>query len=484
MSISDPAKVGIATILSVAALAGGLGWLTNFSPRAKGYDFEVMYEDVAGLMTGAHVFLMGVKVGKVVAVAPQDRMVAVKVHIFEDATQVIKRSRFKIMSQGIIGEKNVEIFPPRKVPVASSTPTPQGMTTANPNMNTANPHMAAGEQIPSYVVAGASVRGDDPARLELVMDELTATFDEFKKSSDPKKFQDLFNKTAQNLYDTTETIKHIGRQAEGIMGGLESTPGDIKAILTGINRLAINADHLVTSARPGEIQAVIRDLRLLSGGLLVTYRNLFGTEASQASDHTIGTVRSLISQIDRLATTLNKTAGDPVLQTDVKDTIRNIRDLTARVTEATALTQPKTLAGFSVHPRLQGVAASTPGGAGLAGNLGLRVNLADNYLHAGIEQVGEGNYVNLAFGDEEVWHATGYHFGLVRSKIGVGIDYGLNQNVNLLGQFYDPFNPTFRVGATYFPFPGSQYGLLAQWARTIPRNENFIWLGVEWRPAN
>jgi hypothetical protein len=53
-----------------------------------------------------------------------------------------------------------------------------------------------------------------------------------------------------------------------------------------------------------------------------------------------------------------------------------------------------------------------------------------------------------------------------------------------MGQLYDPFRPTFRLGTTFFPLAGNQYGILAQWARTIQTNENYLWLGVEWRPLN
>jgi phospholipid/cholesterol/gamma-HCH transport system substrate-binding protein len=479
MAFSPAAKVGLATIASVAVIGAGLSWLMSLSFVRSGYDFDVQYKDVSGLMPGAGVMLMGVRVGKVLAVIPEEQMVRVHVHVFDPKIKIMKNGRFKIMSPGIVGEKNLEIFPPkeRATPAAGPLGT-EGDVTGSPKPEpTATP-------APEWIANGDKVRGDDPARMELVMDELTDTFNEFKKTTDPKKFQDLFAKTAENLMETTETVKRLGSKAEGIMGGFNRTPQTFNQMLTSIDRAARSADRLMGSANPRDLAVTAANMRELSRGLVTSYKNFFGNEQQQANDTTLQTVRSLATQLNKLATTLNTTAGDPVVQNDIKDTIKNIRSLTQSLSGATALTnQPnKVLQGLAFSPRLQGVAANTPSGTGLAGNLGMRVNFGSNYVQGGLEQIGEGNYLDLAFGSPDGWKGLGYEFGLIRSKIGVGVDYGLTDGIRLSGELYDPFRPTVRLGATYFPLAGSQYGLLAQWAREIQSSDNYIWLGVEWRP--
>jgi phospholipid/cholesterol/gamma-HCH transport system substrate-binding protein len=479
MAFTPAAKVGLATVASVAVIAAGLGWLMSLSLGSSGYDFDVHYKDVSGLMPGAGVMLMGVRVGKVLTVVPEDQMVRVHVHIFDPKIKIMKNGRFKIMSPGIVGEKNLEIFPPKE----KATPTAGGIGTEGDTPGAPTP-LPTSTPAPTFLVNGDNVRGDDPARMELVMDELTDTFNEFKKTTDPKKFQDLFAKTAENLMETTETVKRLGTKAEGILGGFGGTPQNLNQMLTSIDRAARKADAVMTSANPRDIRATVANLNALSAGLMTSYKNFFGNEQQQANDTTLQTVRSLASQLNKLATTLNTTAGDPVVQNDVKDTIKNIRSLTQSLSGATAITnQPnKVLQGLAFSPRLQGVAANTPSGTGLAGNLGMRVNFGTNYVQGGLEQIGEGNYLDLAFGSPDGWKGLGYEFGLIRSKIGVGVDYGLTDGIRLSGELYDPFRPTVRIGATYFPLAGSQYGLLAQWAREIQSSDNYIWLGVEWRP--
>ena len=169
MSLSPAAKVGAATLASVAALAVGLSWLTNFQLRPSGYDFEVAFADVAGLLKGANVYYMGVKVGRITTLEPHENLVDVKIHVAESDTKLPANGRYKIMSLGIIGEKAVEIFPPK-------------LPHAKPN----NPHPTPVPLV--WLQNGDKVRGDDPARMELVMDELTDTFAEFRKNTDLAKF--------------------------------------------------------------------------------------------------------------------------------------------------------------------------------------------------------------------------------------------------------------------------------------------------------
>ncbi|HEY9720762.1 MAG TPA: MlaD family protein [Oscillatoriaceae cyanobacterium] len=439
MALSPASKVAMVTVGGVVVLVAGLAWLTNFSFLHRGYEIEVVYTDVAGLMKGADVMLMGVRVGKVAEISPMERKVIVTAHITDQGTHLLRGSRFWIMSQGLVGEKSLEIFPPTD---ASTTAT---------------------------IAPGATVYGENPKRLEFVMADLTKTFEDFRKSTDPAKLNRIFTQTAQNLLDTTTTIRQLGHQAGGS--------------LDRINTLLDDADRLVGSAKPEEVAATVRDLHELSAGLLDTYQQMFGTAKSRhANAETLKRLGSLARQLDELATTLNQTAGSPDVQHDIRQVLHNIRALTGGVSQATQIAQPATFNGIKLSPRLDAVAAHTPTGTGLAGNLGLHLNLGSNYGELGLEQIGEGNYLNLGFGSDRAWGPLGYEFGLIRSKIGVGIDYDLTRDLQLTGQLYDPFQPTFRLGTSYFPLAGGQYGLMAQWARPFATNDNYFWLGVEWRP--
>jgi phospholipid/cholesterol/gamma-HCH transport system substrate-binding protein len=463
--LSPAAKVGAATLISVFAIGAGLSWLTHFSLTPKGYSFQVRFADVAGLLPGATVRYMGLRVGRIEALTPRGPLIEVSVHVDDAALQLPANGRYKIMSLGIIGEKALEIFAP-KAPVARTgqpAPSPVPIVWLKPD---------------------DAVRGEDPSRLELVLDEVTDTFQEFRKAADPKKFEKLFAETAQNLAHTTRTVDQLGTKASSLLDGLATTPKGLNDLIGSLSRLSAGSEKLVAATSPEEVAAAVRDVRQVTRNVSRSLDVLFGPGQQAANKRSVSDVRHLISRLDQLVTTMNNTAGDPNVQQDIRDTVRNIRDLTRGLTGATALTEQRNLQGFSLEPTVQGIAMYPAAGTGLAANLGVKLKLQTNTITAGVEQVGEGPFFNLTLGDTHVWGPAGYHFGLIRSKIGVGIDYALPNRIQLMGQIYDPNRPTIRLGATYFPFSQQQYGLLAQFARTLPSGENLVWGGLEWRPAS
>ncbi|MEB3221662.1 MAG: MlaD family protein [Candidatus Sericytochromatia bacterium] len=463
--LSPAAKVGAATLFSVFALGAGLSWLTHVSLTPKGYSFQVRFADVAGLLPGATVRYMGLRVGRIETLTPRGPLIEVSVHVDDATLQLPANGRYKIMSLGIIGEKALEIFPPKAPLARTGQPTPSPVPIV-------------------WLKPDDAVRGEDPSRLELVLDEVTDTFQEFRKAADPKKFEKLFAETAQNLAHTTKTVDQLGTKASSLLDGLSSTPKGLNDLIASLSRLSAGSERLVAATSPKEVAAAVRDVRQVTRNVSRTLDALFGPGQQAANKRSVSDVRHLISRLDQLVTTMNNTAGDPNVQQDIRDTVRNIRDLTRGLTGAAAITEPRNLQGFSLEPTVQGIAMYPAAGTGLAANLGVKLKLQTNTITAGVEQVGEGPFFNLTLGDTHVWGPAGYHFGLIRSKIGVGIDYALPNRIQLMGQIYDPNRPTIRLGATYFPFSQQQYGLLAQFARTLPSGENLVWGGLEWRPAS
>lgn len=461
---SPAAKVGAATLLSLAAIGAGLSWLTNFSLTPRGYSFYVRFADVAGLLPGATVRYMGLRVGRVESLEPRGALIEVKVHVDDADLQLPANGRYKIMSLGIIGEKALEVFPPKPPIQRAGRPAPTPVPIA-------------------WLKAEGAVRGEDPSRLELVMDEVTDTFKEFRKAADPQKFEKLFAETAENLAHTTRTVDELGTKASHLLDGLQGTPAGINSLITTLSRLATSSERLVAATSPAEIQAAVADVRRLTRMATQSLEAVVGPAQSAANRRSVQDVRHMISRLDQLVTTMNATAGDPTVQQDLKDTVRNIRDLTRGLTGATAITEAKNLQGFSLEPQVQAIAMYPAAGTGLAANLGVKLRLQSNTITAGVEQVGEGPFFNLQLGDTNVWGPAGYHFGLIRSKIGVGLDYSLSRQLSMIGQIYDPNRPTIRLGATYFPFQQEQYALMGQWARTLQSGDNLFWGGLEWRPV-
>jgi phospholipid/cholesterol/gamma-HCH transport system substrate-binding protein len=113
-------KVGLLTILSCVVLITTVIWLRGRT-LAGGQNFEIDFRDVDGLRQGAPVQFMGIRVGFVDTVTPiqidhkvyKAYRVKVKFTVTETDIHIPKGSFISLEQSGIIGEKFIEITPPR-----------------------------------------------------------------------------------------------------------------------------------------------------------------------------------------------------------------------------------------------------------------------------------------------------------------------------------------------------------------------------------
>lgn len=111
------AKVGLLTVISLAVLITTVIWLRGRT-LGGGQTFEIYFRDVDGLRQGAPVQFMGIRVGFVDDVMPivtQSKAYRVRVRftVTEPNVALPKGAHVSLQQSGIIGEKFVEIMPPR-----------------------------------------------------------------------------------------------------------------------------------------------------------------------------------------------------------------------------------------------------------------------------------------------------------------------------------------------------------------------------------
>jgi len=110
-------KVGLLTTISLAVLVTAVIWLRGRA-LGGGQPFEVYFKDVDSLREGSSVQFMGIRVGFVDSVDPvmingKQYRVRVRFSISEARVDIPKGSRISLEQSGLIGEKFVEITPPR-----------------------------------------------------------------------------------------------------------------------------------------------------------------------------------------------------------------------------------------------------------------------------------------------------------------------------------------------------------------------------------
>ena len=106
-------KVGALTLGGAVILAGMISFLGAFKLFDGGYDLNVAYPSVNGLQVGSAVRYAGVPIGSVKAARVEPDQVVLTVHV-NKGVQIPQEADFSIGSDGVMGEKFVDIRPPKK----------------------------------------------------------------------------------------------------------------------------------------------------------------------------------------------------------------------------------------------------------------------------------------------------------------------------------------------------------------------------------
>ncbi|HBO68715.1 MAG TPA: hypothetical protein DD658_00565 [Deltaproteobacteria bacterium] len=227
--MSKEAKVGIFVLLGLVVLTyftfrvskwGGIG--------EQGYKLTVDFETAAGLEPKANVKMAGVPVGKLEEILLVENRARLVLRV-QDGVRIPVDSIASIQTQGLLGEKYVEILPGRN----AEQFLPEGGRVAN--------------TIP-------------PANLDEIIRKVSLISEDLKK----------FTETLSMTFGTEE-----GRKAmSDILRNVQETTEVLRAVVTAneerLNRILVNVDVLsadlkeISSANKEDLRATISNLRAFS----------------------------------------------------------------------------------------------------------------------------------------------------------------------------------------------------------------------------
>ncbi len=439
-AFSPAAKVGLVSLLGLALSVAALGWLTQFRLQSKGYQLHVVYSDVNGLLPGASVLLMGVRIGKVVKVLPGNRTVDVSIELPDPSLRLLRGSKFKILTKGIVGEKNLEIFPP-----------------------------PAGTE--ALLAPGESVRGDDPPRLEFALEKANETIASFQKMS-----------KSSGLTNLTKRLNRMMGRFEGTFDEVNLLALHLDELVRQTTGVVGKTSQLAGSISPEDVRQLTGDLKALSKGFRRTYEDVIG--APENVDNTrqiLSNVRNLSDRLENMASGLEKFVENPQTKKDLDDVVQSSRSVISLVGR-----NRNEHDEIPLSPNLAIAAVNEKNANLLVSNFGLQLNFPTSFFRAGLEELGEANLWNFIWGRPKLFgDRTGYHLGMIRSKIGGGIDFAPDRTLSLTGQIFDPLKPELRLGLTYFPEGlERKYGIFGQWQRALMSGDARMVFGVQWRPLD
>ena len=447
MGVSPAAKVGFITVVSAALLGATAVWLTRYQVRKTGYEIALTYSDVNGLAPGATVMLMGVRVGRVLTVDPGDDLVKVRCLIEEDKTRLYKGSFFKIYSKGLIGDKALEIFPPL---TAERTPIP----------------------------AGATIRGDDPVRMDTTFEAADAAVKSIKSYAESDEAKQTFK---EGLGAVKLTFNKIDKRA-----------GHLDDLVLEANSMVTHGRNLAGTVREDDIRTMVGDLKVLTGGLRQSYQALLGSpDQKNAAQDAIDNLAELSGRLSHVAGQIEAFTSDPKLKADLQDIVKQ----TQQVLMSVRGPEGKSVPGISPRMELTGLNRKE-GKNGeentISGSLGLRIGVGESAILVGVEEIGLDSRFTATWGMPNFFSPNlGFHVGMIRTGLGAGIDWAPLSGVELGAEaFIDRDTPKARLSATVFPdFLARRFGLNIEFIQSQAGMGTDAYYtstraGIQWRPMD
>jgi len=394
MNLSTEAKVGAITIIGFALLAYMIIRLGDFSFGERGYPLNVMFSQVNGLKEGNVVRFAGVEVGQVDEVKPVTAGVEVRIRI-NPGVKIPVGSTFAIGTDGLLGEKFVNITPP--------------------------------QTLSSYLEPNAIVRGEDSQNLDQLVNTANKTLLEVQKMV--HSLNDVIGDE-----NVKEALKETALNARDITARLDE-------FSTVLARMAVNNEQ--------DVNGMVRNLRDMSNDLrdvagrvdkMVAAVDNNGQTASDLRE-AIGNLKSTSVRVEKIAASLEGVATDPDTAQNIKVTLKNAREVSEKANKM--LTKINSISVNGDFETLYNTHDSR-----YRSDADLRINTSErDFVILGATDIGGKNAADFQFGSGDARLAG--RAGVIEGKAGVGADTQLNKQLRLSLDVYDPNDVRVKLRAAY-----------------------------------
>ncbi|VBB09252.1 mce/mlad [Lucifera butyrica] len=394
MKMSTEARVGAVTLTGLLLLAYMVIHLGGFSLGEKGYPVYAAFKQVNGLKPGNLVRYAGVEVGRVqdVMVSPQGVDVKMLIH---PNTKLPTDAKFTINTEGLMGEKFIDIIPP---PVVSGVLAPN-----------------------------ARVRGEDPQGLDQMIakaDEVLAKLDILMGS-----FNDIF-------------------ADEQVKASLKDSAVNAKRITDNLNQLSAVLARMARN-NEADVNSMVHNLQAMSGSMrqvaarvdkmLATVDN--NGQTAEDLREAIHNLKTTSVRVETMASSLEGVVTDPETAQNIKATLRNAREVSEKANKM--LNKVGNVSARTDFEMLYGT-----GNNKYRSNADVRIQTSpQDFAVVGVSDLGETNKFNFQVGKgDDKWDQRA---GIIDGKAGVGVDTKLNDRLQLSLDVYDPNDVRVKLRTKY-----------------------------------
>ena len=446
-------KVGVITVLAILLLAAYTFYIRGYRAAAQTYHVCVVFDDARGLQRGDPVRMVGVKIGEVTSVEISPELKAQVDLAIDKRYALYENYKFQIATSGLIQERFVEVIPAERDPLA--------------------------------------VRLSDKACVEGVLQPTLSDL------------VSVGGEVLENLNRTSRALNVVLTDQEILTGMREALQGFSQAARAA-SELATTTSNLAQASQP-ELLATLREVRKSSEDLRAItgeFRTrLAGGTALDDLDETARHAREAAENAQRLSAALADLAEDPQIQTQVRETVSAVHDaaqsakqvgedlevLSGELRDAapavakvageaeqiagTAESLRQRLQPPDIEARFDVVYSGKADRWFSTGNLDLS-NRPDRFFRLGLDDIGEENEFNAQVGDRQ--GRTTIRYGLVRSRLGIGVDLDLPRRATLSLDVFDPNNVRADVLADIPVVPDRSDWSILLGARDIGEEDLFV----------
>ena len=389
-------KVGALTLVGAVLLAAMISFLGAFKLFDSGYDLHVAYPSVNGLQIGSPVRYAGIPVGTVKTAKVEPDQVLITMHVNKDV-QIPQEAEFSIGSDGVMGEKYVDIRPPKKY---------SGVYLKPGSSLTGQP----GGDINDFMANSGKVL----EKLEGIADALNNVFGDKEVQ---KSMRDGFinaRDISNNLNTFTKVMAEAAKENKAEMRNMIK---QFNQMSVRMNKTMAHVESLMKSVDANGQTG--RNVAVMAKNLAVTSKNL-----------------------ETITNTLAGVAKDPQTKEDLKATIHNARGVTERANKILGM-------GDGMKVKSHADVFHNVGGSDWRSNFGIRFDKPKKgtFGYLGASSIGNDTKLDLYLGKS--FHGLGVSAGAMQGKFGVGLGYDFSNRFRIYSQLYDFDDSKLRFGGEY-----------------------------------
>ncbi len=279
-------KVGITVVLGILIFVWVFGWAKNLTVGSERKEISVKFSSVAGLEIGDPVTINGVRKGYVEDILIRGSEVVTVLNL-EREVNLKTDAKFSVMMLDLMGGKKIEVYP----------------GSASDEINYTKLH--DGEFV-GDIASAMAMLGTVQNDLVDVIKEVKVTLSSVNKTLTDQQFNNDLKTSVSNLVELTENLNLL----------IKANSGEINKLLKTGNDLAANVNDFIKANRDSLSQTLsaVQDVLKESKTMLVK-------------------VNTLIDQTNKSENNLGKFLNDPVLLSDIKESISHVKDLTRTLVE-------------------------------------------------------------------------------------------------------------------------------------------------------